>query len=203
MNDHYFSAAPSSAEHHRTIRARIWGRDLDFRTAKGVFSSDRLDKATGVLFRHSAPPSGGLVHLDLGCGWGPIACAVALADPESQVWAVDTNERAVQMTRANATSLQAGVHACTPDQIPAELVIDRIWSNPPIRIGKAALQCLLSQWLQRLAPEGSARMVVAKNLGSDSLQRWLNEQGWPTTRVSSEQGFRVLHTTAGALNRSE
>src|SRR5690625_6168767 len=42
--DHYFSGAPSSDARHSTIRARIWGRDLEFRTASGVFSGERLDK---------------------------------------------------------------------------------------------------------------------------------------------------------------
>jgi hypothetical protein len=37
-------------------------------------------------------------------------------------------------------------------------------------------------------------MVVGKNLGADSLQRWLTEQGWPTTRLASAKGFRVLET---------
>ena len=37
-------------------------------------------------------------------------------------------------------------------------------------------------------------MVVGKNLGADSLQRWLVEQGYPTTRLASAKGFRVLET---------
>ena len=46
--------------------------------------------------------------------------------------------------------------------------------------------------IRRLTPDGTARLVVGKNLGADSLQRWLVEQGWPTTRVGSEKGFRLL-----------
>jgi hypothetical protein len=37
-------------------------------------------------------------------------------------------------------------------------------------------------------------LVVGKNLGADSLQRWLGEQGFPTTRHASAKGFRVLET---------
>ncbi len=65
-----------------------------------------------------------------------------------------------------------------------------IWSNPPIRIGKQALHALLLQWLPRLADGAPALMVVQKNLGSDSLQRWLTEQGWPTERLTSRNAFR-------------
>jgi 16S rRNA G1207 methylase RsmC len=79
--------------------------------------------------------------------------------------------------------------------VAADAEFDEIWSNPPIRIGKQALHELLLAWLPRLAPGGRAVMVVGKNLGADSLQRWLGEQGWPTTRLASAKGFRVLETT--------
>src|SRR6478609_9201768 len=84
--------------------------------------------------------------------------------------------------------------ACRPEQVPAGDVYDEIWSNPPIRIGKDALHELLLTWLPRLAPGGRAVMVVGKNLGADSLQRWLGEQGFPTERRASAKGFRVLET---------
>lgn len=196
MSEHYFSGRPSSDARYSSIRAHIWGRDLEFLTASGVFSGDRLDKATDVLLRHSDPPAGGMTHVDVGCGWGPIACAIALADPNATVWAVDTNERALELTRANARNLRVQVHACTPQEVPENLIVDRIWSNPPIRIGKAALHELLLCWLARLADRGSARLVVSKHLGSDSLQRWLNERGYPARRVVSAQGFRVLEVSS-------
>ena len=47
--------------------------------------------------------------------------------------------------------------------------------------------------LPRLAPDGVAYLVVQKNLGSDSLQRWVEgELGLPCTRLASSKGFRVL-----------
>jgi hypothetical protein len=35
-------------------------------------------------------------------------------------------------------------------------------------------------------------MVVARNLGADSLTTWLEDQGWDCQRVASAKGFRVL-----------
>jgi 16S rRNA (guanine1207-N2)-methyltransferase len=76
-----------------------------------------------------------------------------------------------------------------------------IWSNPPIRIGKAALHELLSAWLGRLAPGGTAYLVVQRNLGSDSLQRWLTESGWAAERIAARGGYRVLRVGgAGAAD---
>ncbi|MGA8986602.1 class I SAM-dependent methyltransferase [Aeromicrobium sp.] len=189
MSEHYFDAAPSTPDRRHDVTTRIRGRDLTFTTAAGVFSHDGLDKATAVLLHASVPPDTGTV-LDLGCGWGPIACVLALGG--ATVWATDTNERARELTALNAQRLGAPVTVAAPDDIPADLVFDEIWSNPPIRIGKQALHDLLLRWLPRLAPDGKARLVVGKNLGADSLQRWLGEQGWPTERVTSERGFRIL-----------
>lgn len=189
MPDHYFDASPSTPDKRQDVTARIWGKELTFTTSAGVFSHDGLDKATAVLLRSSTPPTGGTI-LDLGCGWGPIACA--LADAGATVWATDPNERALELTALNASRLGVTVHTALPDDVPADLVFDQIWSNPPIRIGKQALHDLLLRWLPRLAPDGVARLVVGKNLGADSLQRWLTDAGWPTRRVASEKGFRIL-----------
>ena len=189
MAEHYFDGSPTSDDRRRDVTTRIWERELVFTTSSGVFSQDGLDKATAVLLRNSTPPTGGVV-LDLGCGWGPIACS--LATTSATVWAVDVNERALELTRLNAERLGVTVHASLPGDVPPDLVFDQIWSNPPIRVGKQALHDLLLLWLPRLAPDGVARLVVGKNLGADSLQRWLVEQGWPTARVDSEKGFRIL-----------
>lgn len=192
MNDHYFTGDPAVADKRHDVTVRIWGHDYVMSTASGVFAREGLDKATDVLLRNSTAPTGGKTLLDLGCGWGPIACALASEEPMATVWATDTNERALDLTRSNAQRLNAAVNVAHPDDVPPTLSFDEIWSNPPIRIGKQALHALLLQWLPRLAPGGVARLVVGKNLGADSLQAWIIEQGWPTERQISEKGFRVL-----------
>ena len=37
-------------------------------------------------------------------------------------------------------------------------------------------------------------MGVGKNLGADSLAGWLTDQGFPTAKVASAKGFRVLES---------
>lgn len=192
--DHYFTASPASPQELRTIDVRLQGHEARVVTAGGVFSGDHLDQATKILLDAvPAPPATGNL-LDLGCGWGPIALALAFASPQAKVWAVDVNERALDLTQRNAASLALdGVQVALPDQVPADIAFDVIWSNPPIRIGKEALHALLSQWLPRLTPDGVAYLVVSKNLGADSLTSWLNTSlGAPTTRLSSSGGYRIL-----------
>ena len=198
MDEHYFTADPNVAFRRTPVEARVWGHDLALTSGSGVFAQGRLDVGTAVLFRETTPPGPGS-FLDLGCGYGVIGLALAVAVPGARVWAVDVNERAVLLANENASELGVADRytAVTPDRVPEDVVFDEIWSNPPIRVGKQALHDLLLTWLPRLAPDGRAVMVVGKNLGADSLQRWLGDQGFPTERLASAKGFRVLETRRG------
>lgn len=195
MDEHYFSADPTVAFRRVRFRATVWGRDLELTSGSGVFAQGRLDIGTAVLFRETEPPGPG-TFLDLGCGYGVIGLALAVAVPGARVWAVDVNERAVLLANENAAALGVADRytAVTPDRVPTDVAFDEIWSNPPIRVGKQALHALLLTWLPQLVPGGRAVMVVGKNLGADSLQRWLGEQGFPTGRLASAKGFRVLES---------
>ncbi|PKH43598.1 Methyltransferase small domain-containing protein [Nocardioides alpinus] len=198
MPEHYFSADPSVPFERERFTAELWGHDLVLDSGSGVFSRGHLDHATAVLFRELEPPVQGQ-FLDLGCGYGVIGLAIARAVPLASVIGVDVNERALLLANDNARAagLDSRFVACTPEQVPGDQVFDEIWSNPPIRIGKEALRELLLTWLPRLSPAGRMVMVMGKNLGGDSMQRWLTDQGWPTQRLASSKGFRVLETRRG------
>ena len=199
-DEHYFSARPSSEERPRTIRVQLAGRNLELTTAGGVFSPERIDAGTAVLLSRVPAPSTTGALLDLGCGWGPIAIAMALRSPQADVWAVDVNERALALAAANARIAGVSIKSASPQDIPEHLRFATIWSNPPIRIGKPALHALLETWLPRLTPGGSAWLVVAKQLGGDSLQAWIAERfatdGLTVRRAATDRGYRVLEVSA-------
>jgi len=190
---HYFET-PSGIGRRRTIAARFWDTDWTFETADGVFSADRLDPGTAVLLRESTPPAGATRLLDLGCGYGVLAVALAVSSPRASVDAVDVNERALELCATNADrhGVATRVHPLLPDDADPVASYDEIWSNPPIRIGKQALHDMLLTWLPRLSPDGVARLVVGRNLGADSLQTWLTDEGWRCDRVASAKGYRVF-----------
>lgn len=192
--DHYFTAQPASPDERRVLRTRLAGREVDVETAGGIFSPDHVDLGTRVLLDVVGPPPAEGDLLDLGCGWGPIALTLALESPGARVWAVDVNERALDLTRRNAERLGVtNLHAVRPEQVPDDVRFAAIWSNPPIRVGKVALHAMLTHWLGRRAAGGEAHLVVGKNLGADSLQRWIAaELGVDVDRVASAKGFRVL-----------
>lgn len=196
--DHYFSAEPAPPDERRQVSVTLDGHDLVLTTARGVYSPDRLDPGTAVLLRGAPDPSPSGDLLDIGCGWGPIALAMALRSPDARVWGVDVNRRALDLARLNAATAGVGnATFCEPDDVPGDLRFATIWSNPPIHVGKQALHGILERWLPRLAPDGRAHLVVQKHLGSDSLQKWINAQDWglTCTRLSSSKAFRILEVT--------
>lgn len=192
---HYFDSDPAVGSETASFDVVLPDAAFTLTTDRGVFSHGHLDTGTAVLLREApVPPSTGDL-LDLGCGAGAIALTLALRSPGATVWAVDVNVRARELTALNAARRGVGnVRVSAPDEVPADVVFAAIWSNPPIRIGKAALHELLLRWFGRLTPDGSACIVVQKHLGADSLQAWLTGAGFPTTRIASRQGFRVLES---------
>jgi len=190
---HYFNEDPEVPSARKRIDVSLPDGSFSIETDTGVFSHGRVDSGTKVLLMEApALPASGNV-LDLGCGSGPIAMTMARRAPGCGVWAIDVNERARQLTRDNASALGlTNVTVAAPDEVSDNVIFDVIWSNPPIKAGKKELHELLNRWLARLSPDGYAVLVVNKNLGSDSLAKWLTELGWTVKRISSRQGFRVL-----------
>jgi 16S rRNA G1207 methylase RsmC len=194
--EHYFSATPGGETVYRTISVELAGRRLDVTTANGMFSPERVDAGTQVLLGNvpSPPPGGDL--LDLGCGWGPISISLALESPHATIWAVDVNQRALDVVRRNAEALGlTNINAVSPDDVPTDVAFMTIWSNPPIRVGKNQLHAMMLAWLPRLEQGTDAWLVVQRNLGSDSLHRWLQAelpQDFVVTRAATNKGYRVL-----------
>ncbi len=222
-NDHYFSATPSASATTTERRVHLQGIEYTVVTQPGVFSHERVDKGTAVLLDKVPFPDvkPGQLAVDIGCGWGPITIALAAAvrdslseseakqqdDSITEIWGVDVNERSCELTERNlqraglweAPGLASAVY--TPDKAFAALgdrKVSLIWSNPPVRIGKEALHELLVSWLSVLTDDGVAYLVVQKNLGADSLQKWLHGQGFSCEKLASAKGFRILEARQGS-----
>ena len=197
--DHYFSAEPAAPERRGEVEFSVAGRGYTLTASSGVFSAGRLDPGTAVLLRKAGLPSAatGGILLDLGCGYGPIACVLASEAPGATVYAVDVNARARELTAANVArlGLRDRVEVRAPDDVPDDLAFAQIWSNPPTHAGKAELHALLARWLPRLAPDGVAWLVINRHLGGDSLHAWLAARDWDVARVASQRGFRVLRVS--------
>ena len=195
---HYSDPEPASASRPRPVFLHLPDLDLELQADRGVFGSRGIDLGTLTLLKEAPPPPDRGHILDLGTGYGPIAITLARRSPGAQIWAVDVNQRALELTRANAEAAQApNVKAVEPEAVPSAVRFAAIYSNPPVRIGKAAMHELLLRWLPRLEAGCPAYLVVQRNLGSDSLAAWLATQGFEVTRLKSKKGYRILEVVAG------
>ena len=207
MSEHYFSPHKDTDTNDlgklRDVHVAYRGQDLNLVAGDKVFSASEVDLGTEQLLRKAPPLPDSGTFLDLGCGWGPVALTMAAESPAATVWAVDVNERALALTRINAHRarldnlriLEAAV--ALEDARQSGTRFDVIWSNPPIRIGKTSLQSLLLEWLDLLAEQGVAYLVVNRHLGADSLAKWLGDQGFVVSRLASRKGFRILEVSRG------
>jgi 16S rRNA (guanine1207-N2)-methyltransferase len=192
-SEHYFTPEPTVAAHPRTVTIHLPDQTIELRTDRGVFSLAGLDPGTAVLLQGTpAPPTQGAL-LDLGCGHGVIAIALARRAPGARVIAVDVNDRALELARANALANGAvNVEVCRPGEVDGRLRFAAVYSNPPIRVGREPLLELLVTWLARLEPQGCAHLVVQRHLGADSLAERLRAQGFEVVRTGSKRGYRLL-----------
>jgi 16S rRNA (guanine1207-N2)-methyltransferase len=198
---HYFSENPEAQVKTHTVSFELEGKSFELTAASGTFSSTRLDPGTRVLLKESRHfPDSGTV-LDIGCGWGPIALSIAALRPETIVFGLDVNARSLELATSNAASLGLNnFKAVRAEQIPQDMLFDAIWSNPPIRVGKAVLHGLLETWLPRLKEGASAMLVVQKQLGAESLQKWISESfpDYGVEKHSLDKGYRVIRVTRTA-----
>jgi methylase of polypeptide subunit release factors len=133
--------------------------------------------------------------VDIGTGAGPGAILVALARPDAEVFAVDINDRALQLTRINAVMAEAGnivaQHSNLLDDVDGEF--DLIVSNPPYLVdpserayrhgggplGAGLSLAILDAALKRLAPGGTlllytgVAMIEGKDPFLDAVQECL------------------------------
>ncbi len=195
----YFDSEPSVTSARRVVELVLPDLHLELTTDRGVFSADQVDSGSKLLLLDGPTPTpGDRTLVDVGCGYGPITMALAKRNPDATVYGVDVNERARALCVENAEAAGlSNVRVISPDEWPDEVVIDRVWSNPPIRVGKAALHELSLTWLGRLGPDGSAHFVVQKHLGADSLHAWLEREGFSVNRRGSRKAFRLLDITPG------
>jgi 16S rRNA (guanine1207-N2)-methyltransferase len=199
VSQQYFAEHPAARSRPGTVHVVTADLHLELETDSGMFSPTRLDPGSRLLLETAPQPPADGDLLDLGTGYGPLALVLAARSPGARVWAVDVNTRALDLCARNAE--RAGlpnVRCAAPGDPALPGTFRLIWSNPPIRIGKAALHALLATWLARLDPAGAAYLVVQRNLGSDSLQRWLAESGWSAERVAARSGYRVLRAGGAA-----
>lgn len=199
---HYFSSDPQAKHAPGELVFNVGDRRLTLQTDAGVFSKSHVDRGTRLLLEAlekqtvKLPVNGNFC--DLGCGYGPLGLAMAILRPESRVYMVDINERAVRLSKENARRnalVNVQVESGSGLAPFPDVAFDVILSNPPLRTGKENVQSLLTEAYERLRPGGRLAVVIRTQQGARSMQRFLDQLFGNVREAEKGGGFRVYEAT--------
>lgn len=191
---HYFIDDPG-LEHRRTcLGISMFGRDFSFFTDAGVFSKGHLDAGTELLIKTAPPLPDGWRVADLGCGWGPVGVILAAMNPGARLFLTDINARAAALAADNiaANGLDNATAMECEGLSGVDGELDAVISNPPIRVGKAALYALMDEVHEKLRPGGMLMAVVGKKQGAPSMKTHLQELFGQCDVAARGSGFWIL-----------
>ena len=200
MTQHYYTQNPEVEHDLRQVIFEVLGLRLNCTTDAGVFSRDGLDMGTRILLE-ALPELHGRI-LDLGCGWGPVGTALGKRYPGAQIVLTDVNSRATELAARNlAANGVTNAAVVQGDGFAAvEGGFDAIVLNPPIRAGKAVIYALFAEAAKHLRADGALYIVIRKQQGAESAQKYLSTIYGDVERIAREKGYWVLrcaHPEAG------
>ena len=192
MTEHYYSENPGIAHDEREVIYQALGQRFACVTDAGVFSRDGLDMGTRILLE-ALPELHGRI-LDLGCGWGPVGAALGKKYPEAQLVLTDVNSRATELAARNlAANGVTNAQVVQGDGFAAvEGKFDAIVLNPPIRAGKAVIYAMFAEAAAHLHAGGALYIVIRKQQGAESAQKYLETLYGDVKRIAREKGYWVL-----------
>ena len=164
-----------------------------FTTRLGVFSVDRIDKASEILCA-SLPDKLPSKIVDLGAGWGYLSRNILEHSGVKELHLVEAEAAALACARDNVTDLRAVFHWADATQFVSPTRLDAVIMNPPFHTSRAADPGLGQAFIRAaagmLAPNGQLWLVANRQLPYEAT---LAEHFGTCTKIADRSGFKVLH----------
>ena len=191
----YFDNVENLEHQNLSFSYEMFGERFTLKSDAGVFSKDGLDDGSRLLLETIAKTDLGSEILDLGCGVGPLGLTLAKLDPRRHVTLADVNRRALECCKSNASAL--GVEArvtIIESDVYSNIAtsFSTIVTNPPIRAGKKVTYAMYAGALSHLNEGGSLILVIRKQQGAPSCQRYLETLFSSVSVVAQHKGYRIL-----------
>lgn len=194
---HYFENDPNLKDEKGSYQVRWQEGTFTILTNSGIFSRDGLDTGTRVLLDAiAASDEAPRRILDFGCGTGVAGVLLHSLYPQAEIVGIDVSERAADIARENYG--KAGIHGevLVQDGLKEkDGLFDLIALNPPIRTGKETIYRLFQEASEHLTENGSLWIVIRKQHGAASAQKYLQSLDLDVNRVARDLGFWVLKVT--------
>ncbi len=192
MTEHYFTPQPQSRLKKTQVTSSYKGHTLAFTCVSGVFSSEKLDRATLLLLEHVKIKKDWHV-LDLGCGIGVLGISIKKAFPSCTVVLSDVNQRGLKIAADNAR-VNATIVEIVESDLFSKLSLrqfDAIITNPPHHAGRALVYQLIEEAVLHLRTGGLLQLVGQHNKGGAMLEKKMKEVFGNVETLVKKGGFRV------------
>ncbi|MGN0961675.1 MAG: class I SAM-dependent methyltransferase [Christensenellales bacterium] len=175
------------------------GKDFTFKSCSDVFSKNSLDYGSLVLVKNIIERKelfNGKI-MDMCCGYGTIGI---LLDTfiNAEYYLSDINGTAVNLAKNNVELNNSKIKK---ENIylsnlfeDIELNFNHIVSNPPIKVGKRVLLTFVDEAYNHLENKGTLTLVIKKNLGADSLKKYLISKFGNAEIWDRDKGYYILHS---------
>ena len=180
-NSHYFSKSPQSILKMYSISESLRGHLYLFKTSSGIFSHRKIDLGTKTFIIYMEIPPNNALLLDMGCGYGPIGIILAKENPNSTIYMIDINSRAIGCVRENAKINQVKnvkiFNGSYFNPIKSEnLKFDGIFINPPLRKGKKEFLNFCYLVPNYLKEGGTFQFVIRRKMGAKNIFKILSDR---------------------------
>lgn len=190
---HYYTDNKELSSCKKQFTVFFEKESFEFVTDNGVFSKNSLDYGSYALLRNIYRSELGNTLLDLGCGWGPIGIILKHYNPSINVYAVDVNSRAVDLTRENALLNKMNINTYLCEDIETlNVSFDSVILNPPIRAGKKTIYNLYRKSFNVLNDNGKLIIVIQKKQGAESSLNELKKLFNNVEILEKDKGYYVI-----------
>lgn len=189
---HYYSENQDSKLRLKKIFFVLEGERLEFITASGTFSINKVDRGSEVLIRYAEIGPNSRI-LDIGCGYGPIGISIAKMNPTCAVVMSEINLRATDLAKDNVKLNKIEnvtvVHSNLYENVDGRF--DYILSNPPQSAGKEVCYKIIEGAFERLNKKGVFYLVARKNKGGNILSIKMQEVFGNIDVAAKKSGYWV------------
>lgn len=190
---HYFKNDENLIDQYQDFDVKIKNIGIKLRTNSGVFSRSKLDLGTKILLEAIEINKDAKTVIDMGCGYGPIGIYLAKKYPDKKIYMYDINERAVELSKTNASLNKVDVFVYHSDLFEAvNFKADVIVTNPPIRTGKKNVYKLYDEAYNALNDAGTFYLVVGKKQGAESTFNKIKELFSNCEIAEKKKGYTVF-----------
>lgn len=194
MSNQYFENNDKLESNLKEIVYYYRGKSIKLLTDNGVFSKGGVDFGSSLMLKQ-IDPVGKKKILDVGCGYGVIGISLALTEPNAHVTMVDVNERAMNLSRQNASN-NGATNVLVKESFAYQNVddmYDLIVTNPPIRAGKKVVHEILEGSFKHLTDDGDLFVVIQKKQGAESAIKKLKTLYSYVEKVAIDKGYWIIN----------